>query len=364
MKKVDDKDAELGELLQAQCWEDAETLRAALGVRPGETVVSIASGGDNTLALLLDSPGKIIAVDPIPAQIACCRLKAAAYQRLGYGELLELIGSRSGNDRAALLAETLNTVDADTVAVWSSIQDAGIIGIGGVGNFERQWSRFRHKRLPFAAGKAKIDALFAPKPESDRALFFDRAWNSRRWRRLYRGALGRALAVVDEESSETTRIDGEIMTRVSARLRRQTVDQDPTMNPYLRWILCGDHGDVLPVSLRARNFEMIRARLDRVDWQARSLEGALGMLPAGSVDRFNLGSLFETTSDAAYQHLLKSILRAARKGARLVYWNTLVERSRPETFREKIRPMTELSDRLSATDRTLFGQKLIIEEVI
>lgn len=364
MKKLDDKDAELGELLQAQCWEDAETLRAGLGTSPGETVVSIASGGDNSLALLLDDPGKVIAVDPNPAQIACCRLKTAAYKKLGYGEFLELFGSRSGNDRAELLVEVLKVADADTAAAWSSIGVSGINGIGATGSFERQWSRFRRKRLPFAAGKVKIDALFAAKSEADRARFFDQVWNSRRWRGLYRGALGRALAVVDGDSTESPRIDGAIMDQVSARLRNQMVDQDPAGNPYLNWILRGDHGDTLPVSLRARHFNLIRERLDRVEWQARSLEGALGMLAAGSVDRFNLGSLFETTSEAAYQHLLKSILRASRKGARLVYWNTLVERSRPDSLSDRLRPMTELAERLTATDRTLFGQKLIIEEVI
>lgn len=364
MKKADDKDTEVGELLQAQCWEDAETLRLALGVRPGETVVSVASGGDNSLALLLDDPGKVIAADPSPAQIACCRLKAAAYAKLGYSELLELIGSRSGLRRYELLAEALQGADAETAAVWQSIGDAGINGIGGTGSFEREWTRFHRKRLPYAAGKVKIDALFANKSEEERATFFDRVWNSRRWRLIYRSALTRALAAVDEGSSESPRVDGEAMTRVLARLRRQTVEQDPVGNPYLHWVLRGFHGDVLPTSLKARHFKSIRKRLDRIDWLALSLEGALGTLPTGSVDRFNLGGLFEATSEAAYQHLLKAILRAARPGARLVYWNTLVERSRPDTLRNKLRPMTELADRLTVTDRTLFGQKLIIEEVI
>lgn len=364
MKKTGDKDTEPGELLQAQCWEDAETLRAALEVRSGETVVSIAAGGDNSFALLLDDPGKVIAVDPNPAQIACGRLKTAAYQGLGYGELLELTGSRSGYKRAELLTETLQRVDADTAAAWSTIREAGTLGIGAIGSFEQQWSQFRRRRLPFAAGKVKIDGLFAEKTEAGRAQYFDRSWNTRRWRGLYGGALNRALAVFEEDTRESPRMDGEFMSRVSERLRRQTVDQDPAGNPYLHWVLRGDHGDVLPVSLRSRNFEIIRDRLDRIEWQSRSLESALGLLPTGCVDRFNLGSLFETSSEAAYQHLLKSILRVARKGARLVYWNTLVERSRPESLRDRIRSLTELSERLSATDRTLFGQKLIIEEVI
>ena len=36
----------------AQVWEDADVLLEALDVQPGDTCLSIASAGDNTLALL------------------------------------------------------------------------------------------------------------------------------------------------------------------------------------------------------------------------------------------------------------------------------------------------------------------------
>jgi len=362
--KKDDRNAETGEILQAQCWEDGDTLRRALDVQSGETVVSIASAGDNTLALLLDDPANVVAVDPSPAQIACCQLKAASFLCLGYGEILELNGSRSSNQRPSLLSEVLKETSAETATLWQTIGNDGVTGMGGVGVFERQWEGFRRKRLPFAAGKAKIDALFSPGPETARAEFYDRSWNTRRWRQLFRGGFARSLAAIDAGTSESPRIDSEVMGSFQNRLRRQMVELDPGKNPWLHWLLRGDHGDTLPPWLQARNFGTIRDRLKRIEWQGRSLEAALGTLPAGSVGRFNLGGMFETASEAAYQHLLKSIIRVARPGARLVYWNTLVSRSRPESLRDQIRPMTDLAEKLTATDRTLFGQKLIIEEIV
>ena len=95
-------------LITAQCWEDADTLLAALEIEPGETVVSVGSGGDNTLALLLANPARVIGVDPDPAQIACCQLKTFAYRKLGYGEFLELVGSRTGSHREDLFNECLD----------------------------------------------------------------------------------------------------------------------------------------------------------------------------------------------------------------------------------------------------------------
>src|SRR5829696_495365 len=77
----------------AQCWEDADVLLEALDVRPGDTCLSIASAGDNALALLTRHPARVIALDLSPAQLACVELRVAAYRALRHGELLELIGS-------------------------------------------------------------------------------------------------------------------------------------------------------------------------------------------------------------------------------------------------------------------------------
>jgi len=50
-------------LAYAQCWEDADVLLEALDVQPGHCCLSIASGGDNTLALLARSPQRVVAID-------------------------------------------------------------------------------------------------------------------------------------------------------------------------------------------------------------------------------------------------------------------------------------------------------------
>lgn len=78
----------------AQVWEDADILVAALRPKAGDTVVSIASAGDNALALLAEGPERVIAVDLNPAQLACVRMRAAMYRMHSHLEFLELMGSR------------------------------------------------------------------------------------------------------------------------------------------------------------------------------------------------------------------------------------------------------------------------------
>ena len=86
----------------AQCWEDADILVDALDVRPDDVCLSIASAGDNVLALLSRGPARVVALDLSPAQLACLELRVAAYRELEHAELLELIGSTPSERRAAL----------------------------------------------------------------------------------------------------------------------------------------------------------------------------------------------------------------------------------------------------------------------
>src|SRR3989344_6468630 len=105
-------------LRYAQCWEDADVLLDGLDVQAGDVCLSIASGGDNTLALLTASPRKIIAIDMNPAQLACLELRAAAYRDLGYAEMLELLGSRPSRQRLALYQVCRSSLSPPARSYW------------------------------------------------------------------------------------------------------------------------------------------------------------------------------------------------------------------------------------------------------
>src|SRR3954467_11432350 len=92
--------ADFSAVRYAQCWEDADVLVEALDVQPGDVCLSIASAGDNALALLTRHPARVIALDLSPAQLACVELRVAAYRVLEHPELLELIGSTPSSSPA------------------------------------------------------------------------------------------------------------------------------------------------------------------------------------------------------------------------------------------------------------------------
>lgn len=348
----------------AQVWEDADILAAALRPQPSDTIVSIASAGDNALALLADDPARVIAVDLSPAQLACVRIRVAAYRRLDHQGLLELMGSRPSERRAGLLARAAQELPAEDQAFWAERRDAiARHGLGGVGKFERYFRIFRRYVLPLVHGRNTVREALVPKSPQERAAFFDRRWDTWGWRRLLgtffsrpvMGRLGRDPAFFDH-------VEGSAAAHVAARTRHAFVDQDPSANPYLAWILTGRHGDALPRALAPERFEAIRARLDRLEIRLATVES----LAAEGVkaDGFNLSDIFEYMSPPAHEASYASVLDAARPGARIAYWNMMAPRRAPAPLADRIRPRSDLEATLGPADKAFFYRAFVVEEVL
>src|SRR5205823_14457088 len=74
--------ADFTQIRYAQCWEDADVLLEALDIQPGDSCLSIASAGDNVLAMASRGQRRVVALDLSAAQLACLVLRMAAYGTL------------------------------------------------------------------------------------------------------------------------------------------------------------------------------------------------------------------------------------------------------------------------------------------
>ena len=83
----------------ANCWEDADILMQALAVQKGDRCLSIASAGDNSLALLANDPDVVVACDVNAVQLACLEIRQAAFAEFSYTDLLAFLGFRACDDR-------------------------------------------------------------------------------------------------------------------------------------------------------------------------------------------------------------------------------------------------------------------------
>lgn len=347
----------------AQVWEDADVLVAALRVRSGDTVVSIASAGDNAIALLTQDPERVIAADLNPTQLACVRLRVAAYRALSHAELLELVGSRPSTRRGELLDRVARTLGDEDRAFWNVRKnEVERHGVGGVGKFEDYFRLFRTRLLPLVHGRATVEGLLQPRDAAGRADYYERRWNSWRWRMLMKaffsktvmGPLGRDPAFFDH-------VEGSASEQVARNTRQALVEQDPSRNPYLAWILTGAHGEVLPLALRAEHFDTIRDRIDRLDVRLSTIEALAEQ--GVRADAFNLSDIFEYMSAPAHEAAYRTVLDCARPGARIAYWNMMAPRRAPQVLADRVEADRALEAALRPVDKAFFYRDFVVETV-
>jgi S-adenosylmethionine-diacylglycerol 3-amino-3-carboxypropyl transferase len=349
----------------AQVWEDADVLLAGLDVQPGDVCVSIASAGDNTLALLTKRPSRVIAVDLSPAQLHCLELRVAAYKVLTHGELLELVGSRPSTRRLDLYDRCRSALGASAREFWDRRRNDLQSGLGSLGKFERYFSLFRRRVLPLIHRRKLVRELLEPKSPEARQRFYDERWDTWRWRLLFRLFFSRTVMGRLGRDPEFFRyVEADVATSILGRTRHALTVLDPSANPYLHWILTGTHGDVLPYALRAEHFETIRDHLDRLEWRCQSIEDLLAQSTGPLAHRFNLSDVFEYVSIDHYHCMLDTIVRRSYPGARLAYWNMLVPRQAPPHMYDRLRPIEALANQLHLADRAFFYSAFRVEQVL
>jgi S-adenosylmethionine-diacylglycerol 3-amino-3-carboxypropyl transferase len=305
-----------------------------------------------------------MAVDSSPTQIACLELRVAAFRLLSHSELLELLGAAPSDRRIALYARIRHLLSPLSRSIWDRRPDWITTGAGACGKFERYLHLYRALVLPLIHGPRTIDALSHPLSRDERALFYDRVWDNRRWRTLFRLFFSRAvMGRIGRDSRFFTYVDGRVADRLLDRTRHAVVDLDPLSNPYLQWITLGRYVTALPHALREENHETIRGHLDRLEWRLSSMEAVLDEVGPGTIDKINLSDILEYLSEPEADHLLAGAARAGRAGGRIAYWNLFVPRSRPKRLAPRLRPLPELSASLSQQAKTFFYSRFVLEEI-
>ena len=162
----------------SQCWEDPEILSQALEITPDDTVLSVTSGGCNTLALALKGPKHIVALDVNPAQNYLLELKIAAIKSLAHEDFLKFVGVSKSIDRLAIFGRIKPKISIEAQLWWSSRTNLIQIGILHIGKFEKYLSTFRNFFLPFIHSQETINQLSLLKIVSKQEDFYKNKWDN------------------------------------------------------------------------------------------------------------------------------------------------------------------------------------------
>ena len=348
----------------AQCWEDTDIVLEAMNINPGDKCLSIASAGDNSLAMLAKRPGKVVALDLNASQLALLELKAAAFKYLRHEEMLVLLGYRTGQSRTELFELIENNLSTSTRQYWRTNIGDIEFGVASIGKFEKYFAIFRKFVLPLVHSQNTVDELLQWKSREQRAKFFETQWNTFRWRTLFKVFFSQTvMGLLGRDPSFFHYAEGGLSEALLKWTKKSLVDQNPTNNPYLHWILKGEFGSVLPNFLRKENFAAIKANIDNLEWHQLSLEEYLSTHPDERFNSFNLSDVFEYVSETNYKTMLKLIADASHPQAKVVYWNMMAQRTAKAAGVERMQPLTALSKALFAENKTFFYSRFVVEEV-
>jgi S-adenosylmethionine-diacylglycerol 3-amino-3-carboxypropyl transferase len=346
----------------ANCWEDADVLLDALDPGPASRCLSIASAGDNSLALLARSPALVVAVDISPVQIACLELRRAAFIVLDHPGLLAFLGFAAGDDRVATYHALREHLSPPSRAYWDTRPETIRSGAIHDGKFERYFSLFRRRVLPLVHGRRDVAELLRPKREEERVAFYRERWDTWRWRGIFRLFFSRLVMGRMGRDPEFFRyVEGSVAERILARVEYALTRLPVHDNPYVNYILTGSFNDALPFYARPENHAAIRENIERLEIVRGDVGEAVRRYGA-RFDAWNLSDIFEYMDDAVFGEVASLILDASRPGSRLAYWNMLVPRSVSERFPGRARHLDELSRKLFLNDRAFFYQAFHIDE--
>lgn len=357
----------LERLLFSTSWEDPlPDLEVFRIERDRDVVLSITSGGDKVLSLLTASPRRIVAVDMNPTQNHLLELKVAGIRGLDHGSFLELLGVRPSRrilQHYRCIRAHLSPAAAE---YWDRSPEMLSKGVLTQGRFERYFGLFR-RFLRVIEGERRIRTFFTFDRLDEQRAFYREEWNSTPWKLFFKVFFSRTMLAslgLDREFFKYVD-EQDFSTNFYRKAEHVFSDLLVKTNYFLAQILLGRYLDEeqVPLYLKAANFDLIRANLDRLEIRHSDAESLLTALPADSIDKFDFTNIFEWMDERTFERVLHAAVRAARPGAAMTYRNTLVPRSHPPSLDGVVVSDRELARTLHHQDRSFVYSDFIVERV-
>lgn len=347
-------------VVYSNVWEDPELNRLSLKVNPGENVISITSGGCNSLCLLLEDPGKLISIDLNPAQLAMLEYKKAAIRELSYDDFIESIGVPfynkpfpDGSKRLALYEKIKKYMPQYAIDFWEDNKNHISDGIMMCGKVEK-FFKFYRKILFWLYGADKLLELFTAenlKEQRDRYRNFRKSkWNAlhkilvnRRVLSMVKGAHSFAQVEFDDFAANLNRKRNLGMMRF--------FNQD---NFFMCLILLGGHmhEEAMSPYLLRKNYPKLQQNIDKLEVFKGTIGDVLKKDGPKNYDKFNLSNIFEWMDDELFNSIIDEVIEMARPGSRMAWRYTLAS---PRNLNSKnsalLQYEPELSDKLFKQDK-------------
>ena len=347
----------------ANCWEDSRLLNTGLEIKPGDCVLGIASGGDNCFALLINSPGLVVAADISIPQLFVTELKAKAIEKFERNEFLDFIGITKVRNPVQYYYEIKDLLSKDARNYWDDHITLISAGLLNAGKFERYFSLFRKYVLPLVHTKSEIKQLLENKTAAEQHAFYNKTWNSKRWKLFFRIFFSETImGMAGRDPQFMKEVKVNVGKHIFFKAEKHLIGTSCQENPFLHFIFKGSYGNVLPEYLSEDNYAVIRKNIGALELRKGFIHDVI--LPGEKFNAMNLSNIFEYMDSRTFKDVSGKLINATDPGARLAYWNLMVPRLISTHFTNEMKLIETLSAGLTKVDHGFFYDRFIVDERI
>ena len=365
-KKKAEGQVKLFKLIFTMNWEDPESDYQALKIASGDRMMTITSGGCNTLSFLLFDPAEIHTVDINPSQSFLLELKIAAIRKLDHPGFTAFLGLTKTNDRLDTYNLLREDLSEGAKTFWD--QNTTLIEKGFLMNGRYEgFVKLVGKIMLLVQGKKRLNGLCKDKNPEEQKDFY-RYWDSRRTRLMFdlffnkyvlarRGLKGDYFHFDDGSDS----FSASFFNRFSRALRDIPVKGNYFLHLYLKG--CYRSLDELPDYLLEPHFNIIKARLDRIKIITADAKEWLSSMPDNSLNCLGLSNICELMDQGDTLKFFNEVYRTACPDARISFRNLMIPREVPEILRDRIVLDSSLSKAIYENDRSFVYGKVAAYQI-
>lgn len=353
----------------SQCWEDPLVVLRALSINSDDKVLSITSGGDNSLVILSAGASRVVSIDINHAQNYLLELKYKATRELSYDEYLEFLGVRDSGRRIYFFEKIKSKLSGQAQDWWSDHKKLILVGIIHCGRFDKYVRFFARYIIPVIHRKRTIRNFLVSGSVKDQWRFYSKTWNSSLWKFMFEFATKKQLLTRARHGgmfaqADNTPTSGEYVKRLEKNIASVPIRD----NYFMHYSLNGSYSSVLPLYLQEDIYKKLKELCikdnSRLVYVSNNLLSYLRSVPDNTFSKFNLSDIFEALSLEENNKIWDEIVRTAKSEARVVYWNNLVKRTYPEYLSKHIKVDEIFQDELRKQDRVYFYDKVYMYTII
>ena len=358
--------ASAGKLFFSQVREDPLLEIDALAPASDTTIVVVSSGGCTALSLVACGAGRVVSVDSNTTQNHLVELKAQAIRSLEPGALLGFLGATSASKagRVADYRALRGSLSVDAAKFWDShsrMIGKGILNSGVSEGFIRV---VVHALRLLVHPASRIDRLLSCDTLDEQRELYEKEWNTRRWRALFRVLLSRRAFNRTYDAAFFQNVDNGDFAGHFYRLMEHALCEIPvSSNYFLHHMLRGTYrtaivGGVPPYLDRAAH-SATRERLENLELVDGGYAEYLATCESESVDGFALSNICEWLDQEQIRNLFAEVVRVARPGARVCFRNFVGHTEIPQAFRSSLREDVEAGRAAIKRDRSCLQARFV-----